>query len=62
MISNLEMSIFILACGYFTWYKLTLGSFNNVSIILMIITGFDWLIMDSRVIDKIFGIKVQIDE
>ena len=49
-----------MACGYFAFIKITTWSFDNVAIIIFVITAFDWIFMEIRIIDRIIGTKEKV--
>ena len=62
MVKNFEFCIFILAIGYFTFYKVITDEYDSLSIILLIVALFDWIIMDLYLIHKIFKPKFEIEK
>lgn len=50
MLKNLEFTFLIMSLGYFAFIRIISGKFGVYSIILVIITGLDYFLLDPKII------------
>lgn len=62
MLLNLEFTFLVMSLGYFTFIRIISGSFGVYSIILVVITGLDYFLLDPKLIHKLISSKEKVSE